>query len=528
MRTSAVFSASLLLVTALSFSATQAIAADKDAAADKGMAVGPGSAAAAATQAWLPRVELGLTLGYTAFAEVSGLGNSFFKDDIADNAPAAGLRFGYQFSERLSGELDVGGSSVAFRADGSSGSTAGGTATIITAFAAARYRFMVDQKVSPFLSVGLGEIFQMTDKEYVKPFDNDLTYLIAGGVEARLTFRLRARLDIRWLASEGRPEKKDKDTGVVKEAATSVSNHMQVLLGVTYLIGGPDEDTDLDGLPNHLDKCPNKAEDKDGWQDKDGCPDEDNDGDGVPDLADKCANEAEDKDGFQDADGCPEADNDRDGIADAADKCPNEAEDKDKFEDTDGCPDLDNDKDGVPDKSDRCPNKPEDRDGFQDTDGCPELDNDRDTVLDAKDKCPNKAETINGLDDDDGCPDALPDHVARLFDGPLTAIKFGRKGKLKRRSSEILEKLLELLLENETVKIEIHVHVHGKGAASKLKAASLARAAAIRKFYSDAGIDAGRFVLFGHGNAKSIVDGDSKKARAKNTRIELKIHRPSK
>ena len=52
-------------------------------------------------------------------------------------------------------------------------------------------------------------------------------------------------------------------------------------------------------------------EDKDGFQDDDGCPDDDNDGDGVPDADDKCPNEAEDLDGFEDDDGCPELDNDK-------------------------------------------------------------------------------------------------------------------------------------------------------------------------------------------------------------------------
>jgi OOP family OmpA-OmpF porin len=100
--------------------------------------------------------------------------------------------------------------------------------------------------------------------------------------------------------------------------------------------------------------------------------DKDTDGDGILDKNDKCPNEAEDKDGFEDEDGCPDLDNDKDGIADKDDKCPNEAEDKDGFEDEDGCPDLDNDKDGIPDDKDKCPNEPETVNGFQDDDGCPD------------------------------------------------------------------------------------------------------------------------------------------------------------
>jgi len=93
----------------------------------------------------------------------------------------------------------------------------------------------------------------------------------------------------------------------------------------------------------------------------------DTDGDGIPDNLDKCPNEPEDKDGFEDEDGCPDLDNDQDGIPDTLDKCPNDPEDMDGFEDEDGCPDLDNDQDGIPDSADLCPNEP----GPPEERGCP-------------------------------------------------------------------------------------------------------------------------------------------------------------
>ena len=109
--------------------------------------------------------------------------------------------------------------------------------------------------------------------------------------------------------------------------------------------------------PTRGDLCPTEPEDKDGFDDEDGCPDPDNDQDGIPDKLDKCPNEPEDKDGFQDDDGCPEVDNDGDGIPDAQDKCPNDPEDKDGFQDDDGCPDLDNDGDGIPDAHRQVPER---------------------------------------------------------------------------------------------------------------------------------------------------------------------------
>ena len=85
-------------------------------------------------------------------------------------------------------------------------------------------------------------------------------------------------------------------------------------------------DNDNDGIIDTSDKCPNRPEDMDGWQDEDGCPetDDDADGDGILNDVDKCPNEAEDKDGFEDEDGCPDTDNDGDGILDVDDKCPME------------------------------------------------------------------------------------------------------------------------------------------------------------------------------------------------------------
>src|SRR5690606_30825979 len=68
-------------------------------------------------------------------------------------------------------------------------------------------------------------------------------------------------------------------------------------------------------------------------------PDPDNDKDGILDVDDECPMDPEDKDGFEDKDGCPDPDNDRDGILDVDDKCPNDPETYNGHEDEDGCPD---------------------------------------------------------------------------------------------------------------------------------------------------------------------------------------------
>jgi len=75
-------------------------------------------------------------------------------------------------------------------------------------------------------------------------------------------------------------------------------------------------DTDGDGVPDHLDKCPGTPE---GVKvDSRGCP-RDSDGDGVPDYLDECPGTPEGV--IVDCKGCP-LDSDGDGVYDSFDKCP--------------------------------------------------------------------------------------------------------------------------------------------------------------------------------------------------------------
>ncbi len=67
-----------------------------------------------------------------------------------------------------------------------------------------------------------------------------------------------------------------------------------------------DGDRDGDGIPDREDRCPRRAEDRDGYADEDGCPDNDNDQDGILDHEDHCPNEPESRDGIADEDGCPD------------------------------------------------------------------------------------------------------------------------------------------------------------------------------------------------------------------------------
>jgi outer membrane protein OmpA-like peptidoglycan-associated protein len=252
-------------------------------------------------------------------------------------------------------------------------------------------------------------------------------------------------------------------------------------------------------------------------------PPKDTDGDGIPDKLDACPNEPEDKDLFDDGDGCPDLDNDGDGIPDADDKCPLDPEDKDGFQDDDGCPDNDNDGDGIPDAMDKCPNAPEDRDGFQDHDGCPDPDNDGDGLLDTVDKCPLEPETINGIDDDDGCPDKGNGLVVMSPDRleTLEAIQFNGS-KLARSSFNLLGQIGATLRAHPRVaRVRITVHVNPTRNAAADKALTEQRAKAIREWLIEWGVDPLRLQAAGFGGGKPLVPASQRGAKEINNRVEL-------
>jgi outer membrane protein OmpA-like peptidoglycan-associated protein len=258
----------------------------------------------------------------------------------------------------------------------------------------------------------------------------------------------------------------------------------------------------------------------------------DRDGDGIPDSVDACAEETEDKDGFQDEDGCADADNDGDGIADADDACANEPEDKDGFQDSDGCPERDNENDGVPDAADKCPNEAEDKDGFEDDDGCPDQDNDGDGLPDSTDKCPNDPEAVNGFEDDDGCPDVRattgPEERGDRIDLKGQPIVFDKTGKLTAQSRTLLQQVATIIKNRKlTIRIEVHVPLGTKltGAAqikaqkTKDKAAAQKRAAAIADYLESQGVTKTQLQAVGIGSDRPL--GSTTPTDPLNDRVDL-------
>jgi outer membrane protein OmpA-like peptidoglycan-associated protein len=255
----------------------------------------------------------------------------------------------------------------------------------------------------------------------------------------------------------------------------------------------------------------------------------DPDKDGILGDADACPTDPEDKDGFEDEDGCPEADNDKDGLLDPADKCPNEPEDKDDFEDEDGCPDPDNDKDTILDADDKCPLKPEDKDGFEDADGCPDEDNDKDTILDVNDKCPLKPEVFNGFEDADGCPDKSKGPV-QIQQGKITVppVYFATgKDRVLRRSMRTMKAVADTLRMNLWVKrVRIEGHTDSRGRDAFNMDLSQRRADKVKALLETHGVVPIRLEAKGFGETMPIASNKRARGRAKNRRVMFIIVDP--
>jgi outer membrane protein OmpA-like peptidoglycan-associated protein len=251
----------------------------------------------------------------------------------------------------------------------------------------------------------------------------------------------------------------------------------------------------------------------------------DQDGDGLLDPDDQCPTEPEDRDTFEDANGCPDPDNDQDGVLDVNDQCPMDPEDRDGFEDENGCPDPDNDQDTILDVNDQCPMEPEDRDGFEDANGCPDPDNDRDTVLDTADQCP----LAPGRPEDNGCPRAvrLDTETGQIFILQLVEFATNRDVILE-RSFPILEEVRAVIQANpQLTRLRVEGHTDDRGRDAANMDLSRRRAASVMRWLVEHGVDAGRLEAWGCGELHPAETNQTADGRQRNRRVEFHILSPA-
>jgi outer membrane protein OmpA-like peptidoglycan-associated protein len=217
-------------------------------------------------------------------------------------------------------------------------------------------------------------------------------------------------------------------------------------------------------------------------------------------------------------------DTDGDGIPDEIDACPEEPEDHKDPDPGDGCPaPSDRDGDGIPDQYDKCPDQPEDKDGIDDYDGCPEIDADNDGIPDAKDACPKEPGPPDPDPKKNGCPRFI--HLESGQVRVLQQVHFQTaSATILPDSFPMLLEVAQLLKANPTIKkMRIEGHTDNRGAADMNLDLSKRRAASVRIWLIEHGIDSGRLESEGYGLTVPIQTNDTDEGRAANRRVEFKI-----
>ena len=215
-------------------------------------------------------------------------------------------------------------------------------------------------------------------------------------------------------------------------------------------------------------------------------------------------------------------DTDHDGIPDEIDPCPTDPEDHLEPDPNDGCPKLaDRDGDGVPDKYDHCPDEP----GPGTADGCPKknVDTDQDGIVDAQDACPREPGQPNPDPKKHGCPQFIKLEGSQVRILQQVHFQTG-SAVILADSFPMLQEIVNLLKANPSIKkMVIEGHTDSDGGDAYNMGLSTARAASVRMWLVQHGIEAGRLSSIGYGESKPIADNNTAPGRAANRRVEFKI-----
>lgn len=204
-------------------------------------------------------------------------------------------------------------------------------------------------------------------------------------------------------------------------------------------------------------------------------------------------------------------DRDKDGILNEVDECPDAVGPAPS-----GCPDTDGD--GFIDKLDQCIEVP----GVE-PDGCPLKDSDDDKILDIDDDCVFEKETYNGIDDEDGCPDEVPPELI-VFKGALEGIAFDfGKDTIRPDSKPVLDDVVAKLKKFPGVRVTIVGHTDNVGSPEANLDLSRRRAASVKQYLVDGGIDESRIETDGKGDTEPVGDNETEAGRAQNRRIVFDI-----
>ena len=300
------------------------------------------------------------------------------------------------------------------------------------------------------------------------------------------------------------------DIGVSNVTPTWVS-----VLGFSYQSGSFSlSDRDNDKIPDKYDDCPDRPEDYNGFEDKDGCPDAEiytppiASNEAMIYLKEGISNEEQGNynialEKYQIAMKIAKDDS----LIEEAHQCYANLISKMKAEEK-----ADKDNDGIVDIQDNCPEEAEDIDNWEDEDGCPDLDNDNDGILDVVDLCPNEAENYNKYIDDDGCPDELDINALTgdivYFDTNSSIIK--------EEFYPILEHIADFITEHPDLIFQIQAYADTRGTIYHNRDLSRERAQAVKDYLISLEVPETQLTIIGLSETNSFTLDSTPKEQKEN------------
>lgn len=178
---------------------------------------------------------------------------------------------------------------------------------------------------------------------------------------------------------------------------------------------------------------------------------------------------------------------------------------------------VDADNDGVADDKDKCLGTP--ANVKVDSKGCPK-DGDNDGVADYLDACPDEP----GITENKGCP-AIKEDSKAILNQAIDGVQFETGKDVILASSYVkLDAVAALMKANNSYKLKIEGHTDNTGDSASNMELSKLRAAAVKAYLVNKGIDANRMQAEGFGETKPKASNDTPEGRAQNRRVEFEIY----
>jgi outer membrane protein OmpA-like peptidoglycan-associated protein len=346
-----------------------------------------------------------------------------------------------------------------------------------------------ESRFNPFVLFGAGLVYDSQESLHMQ-------VPLGGGIEVKLSdfVFLNFQLEGRFAVSDNR-------------------NNIQLGIGVKTLLSKRVYDRDGDGVPDHLDACP----DIPGPISTQGCPDRD--GDGIPDHMDACP----DIPGEASAQGCP--DRDGDGIADFEDLCPDEV----GLPEWGGCPEALKVASVVPDSDtintlaidlEPIDIGQEVKSEFVSDQSTKSLkDSDGDGIPDVDDKCPLEP----GPAWNRGCPE-IKEEDKKILRDAMKEVQFDiGKSTLRLSSFNILDQIVDLMRKYPEYMIVINGHTDNTGSAELNQKLSEDRAKTCYEYLMSKGISQQRMSYRGYGQSRPIYSNNNEIGRSLNRRVEFRM-----